>query len=72
VVAATLPILPYDEQAATWHVIYRARLLATGKTPPVADGQIAARAAGHDLVVVTANTAELVDYGIAVENWLGS
>ena len=71
VVAASLPILPYDEQAATWHAIYRARLIAAGKTPPFADGQIAAIAAVHDLVLVTANTADFRDYEIAVENWMG-
>jgi tRNA(fMet)-specific endonuclease VapC len=72
VVAATLPILPYDEQAASWHAIYRARLVAAGKTPPIADGQIAAIAAVHTLVLVTANKADFVDFAIPVENWLGS
>jgi tRNA(fMet)-specific endonuclease VapC len=38
VVAPTMPILPYDEQAAEWHAAERARLAGIGKTPPFADG----------------------------------
>jgi tRNA(fMet)-specific endonuclease VapC len=72
VVAVTLPILPYDEQAASWHATHRARLVAAGKTAPFADGQIAAIAAVHDLVLVTANTADFADFAIVVENWLRS
>jgi tRNA(fMet)-specific endonuclease VapC len=72
VVAATLPVLPYDEQAASWHATHRAGLVAAGKRPPFADGQIAAIVAVHDLVLVTANTADFADFAIPVENWRGS
>jgi tRNA(fMet)-specific endonuclease VapC len=72
VIAATIPVLPYDEQAASWHATHRARLVAAGKTPPFADGQIAAIAAVHNLVLVTANTADFADFDIVVENWFRS
>ena len=72
VVAATLPVLHYDQHAASWHATHRARLAAAGKTPSFADGQIASIAAVHDLVLVTANTADFADFAIVVENWLGA
>ncbi|HSN87798.1 MAG TPA: type II toxin-antitoxin system VapC family toxin, partial [Thermoanaerobaculia bacterium] len=54
-VRASLPILPYDQAAAKWHASERARLVAAGRTPSFADGQIAAIAKANDLVLVTAN-----------------
>ena len=69
-VRGTLPILPYDEEAATWHATERARLGKRGRPPSAADGQIAAIARVNDLTLVTAN---LKDYrrfqGLRVENW---
>jgi len=59
VVAPSIPILPYDTRAAGWHAAERARLTGMGRTPPFADGQIAAVASVNDLVLVTAN---LTDY----------
>jgi len=42
VILNTLPIFPYDTTAALWHSEQRALLTTQGKTPPFADGQIAA------------------------------
>lgn len=70
VVAATLPILPYDTRAAAWHAQERARLTATGRTPPFADGQIAAVAQTNQLILVTFNTADYADFAsLVVEDW---
>ena len=72
VVRATMPILPYDERAARWHAVERARLVAAGRTPPFVDGQIAAIAVVNGLVLVTANVADYEPFaGLTVENWLG-
>lgn len=65
-VRATLPILPYDERAAAWHALERARLK---KTPPFVDGQIAAIAATNDLTLVTAD-ADFTAFDVKVVNWL--
>lgn len=70
VVALTIPILPYDSQAAHWHAAERARLVSLGKTPPFADGQIAAIAKVNDLVLVTTNTADFALFqDIQVKDW---
>lgn len=70
VVAATLPILPYDEHAAAWHAQERARLVALGSTPSFADGQIAAIAHANQLTLVTFNIADYADFaGLALEDW---
>lgn len=55
VVAPSFPILPYAEAAAEWHAEERARLAALRQTPSFIDGQIAATAHVHGLVLVTAN-----------------
>ncbi|MFL5804377.1 MAG: type II toxin-antitoxin system VapC family toxin [Roseiflexaceae bacterium] len=59
VVAVSIPILPYDRRAAAWHAAERARLAGVGRSPPFADGQIAAIAKANDLTLVTIN---LTDY----------
>ena len=70
VVAFTFPIVPYDSQAAQWHAAERARLVSLGKTPPFADGQIAASARANNLILVTANTSDFSMFqDIQVENW---
>lgn len=70
VVTVTLPILPYDSRAAAWHAQERARLAAIGRTPPFADGQIAAIAQTNQLILVTFNTADYADFaGLVVEDW---
>jgi tRNA(fMet)-specific endonuclease VapC len=72
IVAASLPILSYDQAAATWHASERARLEAIGRTPPYVDGQIAAIARTNDLVLVTANGADFAGFnGLSVEDWRG-
>jgi tRNA(fMet)-specific endonuclease VapC len=55
VVASSMPILPYSQEAALWHAAERARLAAEGKTSPFVDGMIAAVAATNNLVLVTLN-----------------
>ncbi|MFQ3617558.1 MAG: type II toxin-antitoxin system VapC family toxin [Cyanobacteriota bacterium] len=69
-VEAKLVILPYDLDAARWHASERSRLVRSGRTPPYVDGQIAAIAAVHDLVLVTNNTANYQDFqSLQLENW---
>lgn len=71
VVALSLPILPYDAKAASWHASERARLTAIGKKPSFVDGQIAAIAAVNSLTLVTANVSDFADFeGLRIENWL--
>lgn len=70
-VRRALPILPYDEQAATWHAKERARLGKRGRPPSAADGQIASIARINELVVVTANVKDFRRFeGLEIENWL--
>lgn len=70
VVAPSIAILPYDEEAAAWHAAERARLSALGKTPPFADGQIAAIAKTQDLILVTFNLPDYADFhGLDLEDW---
>ena len=70
VIAPTLPILPYDERAAEWHAVERARLTRAGKTPAFADGQIAAIARTNDLILVTFNRADYSDFqDLILEDW---
>lgn len=66
-----LPILSYDAAAVEWHAAQRARLDAKGRLIPFVDGQIAAVAHVHDLIVVTANLAHFeVFEGLRSENWI--
>jgi len=70
VVHASFPILPYDEAAAAWHSMERARLERAGKPAPDVDGQIAAVAYQAGLTVVTMNRKDFARYkGLAVEDW---
>lgn len=69
-VRGTLPILPYDQEAATWHAKERARLTKSGRPPSAADGQIAAIAHVNELIVVTANLRDFRRFkDLVVENW---
>jgi len=71
VVRATLPILPYDERAAAWHGIERARLERAGRTAPFVDGQIAAIAVVSGIPLITANPADFKWFkGLTVQNWI--
>ena len=70
VVQASFPVLDYDQNAADWHALERARLAALGKTPPFVDGQIAAIAYVNDLILVTANTRDFMEYqDVEVRSW---
>lgn len=70
VVLKSLPILPYDEVAATWHGRERARLEALGRPAPYVDGQIAAIAHVNELVLVTANPRDFASFkDLVVQNW---
>ena len=69
-VRSSLPILPYDEEAASWHASERARLGKRGRPPAAADGQIAAIARVNELVIVTANVRDFRRFeGLEVVNW---
>jgi tRNA(fMet)-specific endonuclease VapC len=69
-VVRLMPILPYDQAAAEWHAKERVRLTAIGRTPPMLDGQIAATAAVHELILVTSNQAHFEPFeGLQVEDW---
>lgn len=70
VVRPSIPILAYDMQCAAWHATERARLAAIGKTPPFADGQIAAIARINELTLVTLNVSDFANFqDIHVINW---
>jgi tRNA(fMet)-specific endonuclease VapC len=70
VIRRSFPILPYDDAAATWHGQERARLERIGRPAPYVDGQIAAIAHIHGLVLVTANTEDFSRFkGIKVRDW---
>ena len=70
VVWRNLEILPYDEQAAGWHAVERARLTAQGQMPPFVDGQIAAIATVNRLILVTRYAADFLMFGdLEVQNW---
>ena len=72
IIAVTMPILSYDENAATWHAIERARLTAIGKTPPYVDGQIAAIAVTNDLALATLNAIDYKDFAtLTLMDWAG-
>jgi tRNA(fMet)-specific endonuclease VapC len=70
VVRASFPIQPYDEAAAEWHGEERARLESVGRPAPFVDGQIAAIAHVHGLVLVTGNQQDFERFkGLTLENW---
>lgn len=70
VVAPAIPILPYDREAAAWHARERARLTAVGRTPPFADGMIAAVAWTNNLELVTFNLDDFRSFeGLQCVNW---
>lgn len=68
--ASSLVFLAYEERAAGWHARERARLAAIGRTPSSPDGQIAAVARVHGLVLVTRNVSDFEAFeGLRIENW---
>ena len=69
-IADELPILPFDLAAAEWHAKERSRLVRIGRTPPFADGLIAAVAAANDLILITLNAKDFAAFqGVRVEAW---
>ena len=69
-VRASFPILPYDEACAARHALERARLEASGTPSPFVDGQIAAIALVHELILVTRYAAGFRHFdGLRVEDW---
>ena len=68
-VATSAPVLAFDTKAAEWLAMERARLEAGGRVTDLADLIIAATAATHQLVVVTANTRHFEPLRIEVEDW---
>ena len=70
VVLATFPVLDYDREAAEWHALERARLVGVGRTPPFADGQIAAIAYVNSLTLITSNIRDFQWFrDLRVRNW---
>lgn len=70
VVLKSFPILPYDREAASWHAFERARQERVGRPGPYVDGQIAAIAYVHDLVLVTGNVKDFTRFkGLTIEDW---
>lgn len=70
IIRLTIPILPYDAEAATWHGVERARLMEMGKTPSFPDSQIAAVARVNHLIWVTNNVSDYQDFfDLDVQNW---
>ncbi len=70
VVAATLPVLPYDHAAARWHAAERARIEKRGKPPSFVGGQIAAIAAVNGAVLVTRDLTGYQGFSdLLLEDW---
>lgn len=70
VLLASFPVLDYNQEAADWHALERARLEAAGKTPPFIDGQIAAIAYVNGMILVTSNPADFRAFkGLQVQSW---
>lgn len=70
VIQISIPLLAYDEDSARWHATERARLVQIGRTPPFADGQIAAIAHTNNLILVTRNISDDENFSdLHLENW---
>ena len=70
VVLTSFQVLAYDEAAAHWHGIERARLEGLGRPAPYVDGQIAAIAHINELTLVTVNVKDFSRFkNVDVENW---
>lgn len=69
-IVTNVPILPYDQKAATWHAEQQVKLATEGKTPALIDSQIAAIAKTNELILVTRNTKDFNNFKeLLVENW---
>ncbi|MGB1250787.1 MAG: type II toxin-antitoxin system VapC family toxin [Candidatus Promineifilaceae bacterium] len=68
-----LPVLPFDKAAASWFSQERVRLSRIGRSPAFIDGQIASVAAANNLILVTRNVHDFINFqGITIENWFES
>ncbi len=69
-VRPSIPLIDIDERAAQWQAEERARLRQAGSPPSYPDSQIAATAAVNNLVLVTRNTEDFMQFqGLRIENW---
>ncbi|MBI4616062.1 MAG: type II toxin-antitoxin system VapC family toxin [Planctomycetes bacterium] len=69
-VEAVYPVLPYDQAAAAWHAVERARLERLGRTAPFVDGMIASIARVNDLTLVTGNIRDYRNFrDLRLEDW---
>jgi tRNA(fMet)-specific endonuclease VapC len=65
-----MPVLNYDLKSAQYHAQERARLSQIGLTPAFIDGQIASIAVTNNLIIVTNNVDDFVNFkGLVIENW---
>jgi tRNA(fMet)-specific endonuclease VapC len=65
-----LIILPYDQMAADFYAKERARLQSIGKTCAYADGEIASIAVSQNLILVTRNTDDFINFqDLSLQNW---
>lgn len=70
VIFPSVPVLPYDADAAQWHAQERARLAGRGRATPFADGQIAAVAHVHGLALITGNAKDFAGFlALEIEDW---
>ena len=70
IIASTIPILPFDSEAAEWFAVERARLTTIGRPPSYPDGQIASIAAVNGLTLVTRNFVDFENFqDLEIENW---
>ena len=68
-VLSNTPVLPFDTGAAEWLGIEKARIEATGRVVDLADLIIAATAASHQLVIITANIRHFESLRVPAEDW---
>lgn len=71
VILPTVDFLPYDDEAARWHAVARARLEREGCPIPFADGMIASVAARFGITVVTHNVRDFERFaGLSIVDWM--
>ena len=72
-VVASLPMLAYDDTAASLHAEQRVAAEQAGRPRPFGDGQIAAIAVTHGLTLVTRNVKDFQDVaGLRVVDWFAA
>ena len=69
-VVGSLPVLPYDAQAARIHAELRVQRAQIGQPLPFVDGQIAAISIAHGITLVTRNTRDFSGLaGLRLVDW---